>query len=63
MNISLTDDIVHRDRLLKKARQLDTPDAWKEYRDEPKAAFSTIPFKIADTTELKNAMGSTESLL
>ena len=31
--------------------------------DEPKAAFSTIPFKIADTKELKNAMSSTESLL
>ena len=29
--------------------------------DEPKAAFSTIPLKIADTTELKNAMSSTES--
>ena len=59
MDISRSDGIVHRDRLLKKARQLDTPDAWKEpeynaikrldLSDEPTAAFSTIPFKIADT--------------
>ena len=42
MDISRSDGIVHRDRLLKKARQLDTPDAWKECRVQRNKTFRSI---------------------
>ena len=42
MDISRSDYIVHRDRLLKKAYELDTPDVWKEYRVQRNKTFRSI---------------------
>ena len=35
-------NIVHRDRLLIKTRELDTPELWKEYREQRNKAFRSI---------------------
>ena len=78
MTAVIVNNIVHRDRLLKKARELDTPEVWKEYREQRNKTFRSIRRAKSrffhdslqnsrDSLEfwktLKNAVGSTESLL